>query len=228
MKIKTVFGALLVMSVMLASCEKDSSKKHGANGHEWVDLGLSVKWATCNVGASKPEYSGWYYQWAGIQDVSDTKNDLCWANCPYHTGSDPDTDWTKYVPSLDNHLVLDPGDDVASVEWKGGWRMPTYEEWVELMDKSNCSWMWTSINDVYGYKVVSRKPGYVGNWIFLPAAGLREGKNLKYEGKRGIYWSSSLETDSPYNGHIAEFHSDDFYMGGMFRFYGYSVRPVLD
>ena len=143
-----------------------------------VDLGLSVKWASCNLGASKPTECGGYYQWAGTTDVSDTSIYLYWDNCPYHTGSDKNTGWTKYntkssYGTVDNKPVLDAMDDAATVALGGKWRMPTDEEWTELLNTDNCSWTWTSIDGVNGYKVQSKKSGYTDNWIFLPAAGYR-------------------------------------------------------
>ena len=143
-----------------------------------VDLGLSVKWATCNLGASKPTEYGEYYQWAGTTDVSDTGIYLGLSNCPYHTGCVYDLGWTKYntnpsYGTVDNKTVLESMDDAASVAFGEKWRMPTDEEWQELCNTDNCSWTWTTIDGVNGYKVQSKKSGYSDKWIFLPAAGYR-------------------------------------------------------
>ena len=198
-----------------------------------VDLGLSVKWASCNLGASKPTEYGGYYQWAGTKDVSDTSIYLDWSNCPYHTGSSYSSGWTKYnmIPSwgtVDNKTVLEPMDDVASVALGGKWRIPTDEEWTELRNTNNCSWTWTAIDGVNGYKVQSKKPGYTDNWIFLPAAGWRDLDYLYDVGSRGDYWSSSLYTVSPDGACSMIFNSG--YFGGYYslRYYGQSVRPVSE
>ena len=199
-----------------------------------VDLGLSVKWATCNLGASKPEEYGGYYQWAGLADVSDKSIYLDLSNCPYHIGSSSSTGWTKYVPSNkssywsgsgspDNKRVLDPEDDVAHVKLGGRWRMPTYAEWQELID--NCTSVWTTLNGVEGTKFTSKKNG---NSIFLPAAGYRTGSTLGHAGSFGNYWSSSLYTDDPTYAYYPYFYSG--YVGRYYssRCLGQSVRPVSE
>lgn len=202
-----------------------------------VDLGLSVLWGNCNIGASKPEEYGGYYQWAGTTDVTDTNIYLDSSNCPYHTGSSYLSGWTKYntQPSygtVDNNTVLDPSDDVAHVKLGGKWRTPTIEEWKELTNTSNCSWTWTSINGINGYKVQSKKTGLTNKWIFLPAAGFRLDNYLNNVGSIGEYWSSSLNTDRPYSAYyIIYFYSgpvdtDNRYNNN--RYSGRTVRPVSD
>ena len=208
--------------------------------HDYVDLGLSVKWATCNVGASKPEDYGGYYQWAGTKDVKSTSINLDWSNCPYHTGSDENTGWTKYVwasqpfywsgtGSPDGKTLLDPSDDVARVVWKGSWRMPTHSEFDELVKNENCSWTWTSINGINGYKVQSKKPGYTDNWIFLPAAGRRRNGKLEDVQSTGRYWAATILGSSTLNGDIL-YLSETSHNSAVsnLRYYGNSVRPVTE
>ena len=198
-----------------------------------VDLGLSVLWASCNLGASKPTEYGGYYQWAGTEDVSDTSINL-WDNCPYHTGSDEYSGWTKYNTveshgTVDNKTVLEAMDDAATVALGGEWRMPTREEWDELSNTSNCSWTWTTIDGVKGYKVQSKKPGYTDKWIFLPAAGSRYDDHLYYVGSIGHYWSSSLTTGGPiYAGDMAFSSGHSFRTFFTSRCHGQSVRPVSE
>lgn len=207
---------------------------------EVVDLGLSVNWATCNLGASKPEEYGGYYQWAGTTDVTNKSISLDWSNCPYHKGtSSSTTGWTKYVPAdkssfwsgsnnPDNKTVLDPEDDIAHVKLGGNWRMPTIEEWDELKNTSNCSWTWTSINGINGYKVQSKVAGFTDNWIFLPAAGHRSSGSLSDVGSYGYYWSSSLDTGNPNGACFLRFYSGDVYTHNHYRYSGLSVRPVSE
>ena len=199
---------------------------------ECVDLGLSVKWATCNLGASKPTENGGYYQWAGTKDVSDTSINLDWDNCPYHTGSDENSGWTKYnkessYGTVDDKTVLESMDDAASVALGGKWRMPTAEEWAELNNTYNCSWTWTAIDGVNGYKVQSKKSGYTDNWIFLPAAGIRDSDDLYYVGSLGYYWGSALFPDNPLGAYGMLFDSG-YFERYYCRFYGLSVRPVSE
>ena len=200
---------------------------------EYVDLGLSVKWATCNLGASTPTEYGGYYQWAGTKDVSDTKINLDMYNCPYHSGSSWNKGWTKYntdpsYGTVDNKTVLEAIDDAASVALGGKWRMPTAEEWQELRNPDNCSWTLTTIDGVNGYKVQSKKSGYTDNWIFLPAAGYRNSNDLYDVGSFGNYWSSSLKSDRPGDAYNMWFYLSSFYRTHNYRFYGYSVRPVSE
>lgn len=192
-----------------------------------VDMGLSVKWATCNLGASKPEEYGGYYQWAGTRDVSDTSIDLDWDNCPYHTGSSSDSGWTKYNTKssygiVDNKTTLEASDDAATVNLGGKWRMPTDAEWTEL--RNSCSWTWTTLNGVEGYIVTSIKNG---NGIFLPAAGYRYSDYLSGVGYYGGYWSSSLHPDYPSYAYRKDFGSYDVNKT-IRRYSGLSVRPVSE
>ena len=159
--------------------------------HEYVDLGLSVKWATCNVGATKPEEYGDYFAWGETQP----KSNYDWSTYKYCNGSYKTL--TKYNNSssygtVDNKTTLDLSDDAARANWGGSWRMPTRAEQDEL--RNNCTWTWTTQNGVNGYKVTSKSNG---NSIFLPAAGYRDDSSLNNAGSTGYYWSSSLYTDNP-------------------------------
>ena len=198
-----------------------------------VDLGLSVKWASFNLGASKPSEYGGYYQWAGTEDVSDTGIYLYISNCPYHTDSSSSSSWTKYntnssYGTVDNKTVLEPMDDAASVALGGKWRIPTDEEWTELCNTDNCSWTWTTIDGINGYKVQSKMPGYTDNWIFLPAAGCRDGHYLYDVGSASGYWSSSLYLDKPWRACHMYFTSSNVGRYNHLRYYGLSVRPVSE
>lgn len=208
-----------------------SSSVLGTSGA--VDMGTSVKWAACNLDAGKPEGYGGYYQWGGLQDVTAESYYLDWDNCPYHTGSSEYGGWTKYVPlnassywsgsgNPDNKTVLDPEDDVAHVKLGGKWRMPTDEEFGELVNA--CLWEWTTHEGANGYMVYS----FVGNRIFLPAAGWRSGDGLYDVGSRGYYWSSSLSTDYPDEAYYMSFRSGDVYTSDNDRYDGRSVRPVSE
>lgn len=195
--------------------------------YELIDLGFSVKWASCNLGASRPEEYGGYYQWAGTQDVSDLGIDLDLSNCPYFTGRG----WVRYNPNssygiVDDWTVLYPEDDAATVALGGKWRIPTAEEWTDLLEK--CNWTWTTLNKVDGYKVQSNMSGYSDNWIFLPAAGCRLDESLHRAGLGGCYWSSSLNTSLPNAAYDLAFSSDRVSKQYDYRYRGCSVRPVSD
>ena len=188
-----------------------------------VDLGLSVKWASCNLGASKPEEYGGYYQWAGTVDVTNRSYILDWDKCPYHTEYSYDIGWSKYYSNLSNNLTtLEASDDAATVHLGEAWRMPTDEEWTELLE--NCTWKWTTLNGVNGQMGTSKENG---NTIFLPAGGYRRLDALHDEGSYGDYWSSSLYLDGQHNGCCAYLYSDGVFRYRYYRYYGYSIRPVL-
>ena len=191
------------------------------NGYAYVDLGLSVKWATCNVGASSPEEYGDYYAWG----ETEAKSTYDWGTYKWCKGSQ--YTMTKYCTdsnygTVDNKTVLESSDDVAQVKWGGSWRMPTDAEMTEL--RENCTWMWTTQNKMKGYKVTSKKNG---NSIFLPAAGYRKDGSLNFASSVGHYWSSSLSISNPYGAYYLLFLSDAV-SSGINRYSGQSVRPVCD
>ena len=178
--------------------------------HVAVDLGLSVKWATCNVGAEKPEEYGDYFAWGEVEP----KDEYSWEN--YKWGIIANI--TKYN-AIDGKIILDAEDDVATVHWGGNWRMPTVEEQTELREQ--CVWIWITQNGVKGYKVV----GPNGNFIFLPAAGNITGDKLSYPDVMGYLWSSSVKPGiNAHRMHFAKNIIED-YEGGS-RACGASVRPV--
>ena len=189
-----------------------------------VDLGLSVKWATCNVGANKPEEYGDYFAWGETKpkEIFDY-NTYKWFDNEGSSGL------TKYCTNsdfgrVDNKSTLELSDDAAHANWGGSLRMPTKEETDELIN--NCNWTWTTKSDIRGFLGTSKKNG---KSIFFPTAGYRnEYGSLVLEQNYGCYWSSDLDKDAP---------SDAWYLGvssrGSVRIFssgrsysGLSVRPV--
>ena len=168
---------------------------------EMVDLGLSVKWATCNVGATTPEGYGEYFAWG------ETKPKSNYSSSNYTYDADPAT-----LPSYA---------DAATVNWGGAWRMPTRAEWTELID--NCTWTWTTQNGVEGYKVTSKSNG---NSIFLPVTGYRYDSSLKF-GDFGYYWIPSLNTVYSSLASYFYFSPNSLETQSNYdRYFGLSVRPV--
>ena len=194
------------------------------NGHEYVDLGLSVKWATCNVGATKLEEYGDYFAWGETQP----KSTYDWSTYKWCRGSIYTQ--TKYCTNssfgtVDNKTTLELSDDAARANWGGSWRMPTKAEQDEL--RTECTWTWTTENGVNGYRVTSNKAGYTDKSIFLPAAGCRYPSAPYYAGSCGYYWSSSLYTDYPSDAYLLSFSSGEAdWRSHVYRDYGFSVRPV--
>ncbi len=193
---------------------------------EAVDLGLSVCWASFNVGATKPEEYGDYFAWG----ETEPKTDYSWSTYKWCNGDD--NKLTKYCTNssywdssdpIDYKTVLDSEDDAAHMNWGCTWRMPTDAEWTELRD--NCTWTWT--DNYNGSGIAGRQvTASNGKSIFLPAAGHRSGSGLYDAESRGFYWSSSL-----YRGWSgAAWHvfldSGGFGTDTIFRYNGQSVRPV--
>ncbi|MCQ2110956.1 MAG: hypothetical protein MJY79_05630 [Bacteroidaceae bacterium] len=204
---------------------KSFVREYKVPAYEYVDLGLSVKWATFNVGATKPEEYGNYFAWG----ETEPKSDYSWSTYKYCNGSY--NTLTKYCSEhsfgyngfTDNKTVLDLEDDAAHVNWGGDWRMPTEEEQDELSE--NCTWIWTTLNGVNGFKVQSKKLGYTDKWIFLPAAGTCFGDYLDEVGSWGDYYSSSVL--DPSVAYYLYFNSAGVHWGSYSSHCnGRSVRPV--
>ena len=163
------------------------------NGHEYVDLGLpsGTLWATCNVGATKPEEFGDYYAWGEINTKKTYKIDS------YRYSNGNYLSLTKYCTKsglgiTDNLTTLQGGDDSATTYWGGGWRMPSEAQWNELLE--NTTNKWTIQNGVNGRLFTAKN----GQTLFLPAAGDRNDESvLNLVGVIGYYWSNSLYTDNP-------------------------------
>ena len=183
-----------------------------------VDLGLSVKWAGWNVGASSPEQYGGYYAWGETEE----KSDYDWDTYKYWSDEDDDHYWdsNEYINIGSN--ISSTQYDVATVKWGNGWRMPTKEELKELYNK--CTFEGYTYKGVAGCKVT----GPNGNSIFLPCAGGRYGTSLEFAGCNGYYWSGSLLENFSNLAWFLAVDDDGYrfvtYDGG--RMYGNSVRPV--
>jgi hypothetical protein len=223
-------------------------KSGSEKGHDYVDLGLpsGTKWATCNVGARIPYGYGEYYAWGETR---------------YYSGG-VNTEWNYYLDrnitsssdcGTDKDLLKGLTDiagtqyDAAYVNWGGKWRMPTKDQWDELLNE--CYWVYTTsynnshINGgyiVYKAKTSSDKGKKIYKdgtpsssyflsdaHIFLPAAGSRHDGDLRDAGSWGYYWSSSLSTDCPFYAWDVNFLSGYVSHNRSYRCFGYSVRAVF-
>ena len=191
------------------------------NGYAYVDLGLSVKWATMNVGATSPEDYGDYFAWG----ETEPKEEYNWSTYKWCDGDF--SDLTKYCSLsefgiVDNKTKLEPEDDAATVNWGGAWRMPTKEEQVELI--TECNWTLDTMNGVDGYTVT----GPNGNSIFLPISGYFSDTNVEDIGYNGTYWSSEQKSDYSSQAYVIDIYNDgDISLFANSRYYGLSIRPVL-
>lgn len=192
------------------------------NGREYVDLGLSVNWAICNVGAIHPEDNGQKYAWG----ETSPKSSYTWINYDFcfsgHT--DDNVELKKYVCedsrfgfAIDRKETLELSDDVANDNWGKGWRMPTKTEFLELIN--NCAITWVQKNGHRGYLFTSKKDGFTDKSIFFPVDG---------NSNSTTYWTSSVKRRDPRMAWGIRFESTRSapYAQTENRFFGHLVRPV--
>ena len=179
-----------------------------------LDLGLSVKWATCNLGATSPEEYGDYFAWG----ETEPKEKYSWET--YKWGSS----LSKYN-ATDDKKILDPEDDAAHVRLGDKWRIPSVEEHNELIE--NCVWTCTTFNDITGYKVTAKN----GNSIFLPTVGYKGSNGPSYPaGQYGLYWLRDVnESSYAYLFNIQYLGASPSIISKMgTRCYGFAIRPVCE
>ena len=198
------------------------------NNHEYVDLGLSVKWATCNIGASKPEEYGNYYAWGEVrtkQNYSwETYNDLVKTNINYDLTKDDYVLTKEYFHKYDRFSSTTFGkeDDAATISWGQSWRTPSIEDVIELW---NLPHEWVTIKGVTGMKFTAPN----GNSIFLPATGGIKLSSSFEKSETGYYWTRNLHDDDYDVSELAKVFGFDKEGGGLVRakrYYGFAIRPV--
>lgn len=176
------------------------------NGHEWVDLGLSVKWATCNVGASSPSDYGMYYAWG----QTSTECEL----------------W-EFPKKPKRSIAGKSSYDAARANWGGTWRIPTVDEFEELVKE--CTWTWTTQDGHNGYRVTGKN----GKSIFLPAAGgfnfYGGDASVRGSGEHGYYWSATRNKKYILLAYYLSFDNGyydwDYFIN---RILSFTIRPVTE
>ncbi len=204
---------------------------------EAVDMGLSVKWASFNLGASAPEEFGDYYAWGEVVP----KDRYHWVTYKWCEGTG--NSLTKYNSEsdygiVDNKYILDSEDDAANYVLRGDWRIPSTKEWDELINPNNCDWTWTTQNDVNGYLVTSKR---TDNSIFIPVAGLKSNDTFyPCNNSFTYYWLNELinPNDSKWSKNAWSHYSDRASAGNFRqdridsycndRYSGLPIRPILD
>jgi hypothetical protein len=200
------------------------------NGHEYVDLGLSVKWGTCNIDALTPVEYGGYYAWgddapyAHIAEIF-TKNGVFRKDIHPISESGFTEDLARYhrvMFALENRLEHKNA-DIAHYKWGEGWRLPTYAEFKELYN--NCTWQELIIDGIVCYKGTSKIPGYTDRYIILPNAGCQWVEeetdfDAGFDVPTATYWSSTFRKAAVFNAK----QLDDSIM--FFAPVGFPVRPV--
>ena len=210
----------------MVSCSKEAGQESATPPEGAVNLGLSVFWAECNLGADDPVGYGDFYAWGELED----KEDYTWETYRFRTdgNSEGDVILSKYnsIAShgvVDQKVALDPEDDVVRVRLGGKWRLPTMKEFQELID--SCEWTWTNKRGVLGYKVESRVNG---NSIFLPSTGYCYQKALHGEGYGGYYWTSGTHGTTSSKAHRLFFTPNRKGSSLYLRCLGQPVRPVSE
>ena len=223
--------AFASMMAICASCEKSGNEgEGGADASGAVDLGLSVKWASCNLGASSPYENGNYYAWGEITTKEKYVKET------YRFYELREDAWEPYILKynissdyghVDNKTQLDRADDAAHVILGGKWRIPTKQEWDELI--SNCTWEFIIKNRKEYLEFTSKKNG---RSIIFPSAGTYDGKHgLIGVGDSGGYWSSSLYKNDPESAYALvweEYEDIGSDYDGDYRYCGLSIRPIKD
>lgn len=238
-------SVILLLSLSVSSCSEDEnesgknilSKELSVSGVEgkfsYVDLGLGVKWATYNVGASQSTDDGFFFAWG----ETFSKNDYNCTTYKYCEGKKVDgelpKDFTKYCNNsnygiVDYDLHLLAADDAATANWGDSWRMPTTEEFQDLLDF--CTWEWTENLNGTGIAGSVGTSKVNGNTIFFPTAGARYKSNYIFVRERGYYWTRSLngKLSNPGQAYCALFTNGDCEVNYTSRADGLCVRAVFE
>ena len=195
---------------------------------EFVDLGLSVKWANTNLGAEHEYDYGDYYMWGSTTPNNDDK--CSWATCPFNNGSS--SYYADYFASVEDTVcpdgILASDYDAVYQATNGKAHIPTQEQIQELIDGTDNEWVedynGTGIN---GYKFVNKTDS--SKFIFIPASGYRSSSYFSGQGSLGYVWSSSLRTNTPYFAWYLYFNSDYTKINyGFYRYFGYTLRGVSE
>ena len=197
------FNNVTLPNGSIVTVYEDYTKTEKAINTEYVDLGLpsGLKWAKCNIGATSETEGGVFFQWGETSGISESllgkysDEKYTWTTYKYCNGS-YDT-LTKYCidneyGTVDDKSILDTEDDAARAIMGGDWRMPTSNEFQELIDNTTNVWIENyNGSGINGRKFTSKKNG---NSIFIPASGYATGTTVYDRGIFGYYWSSSLFT----------------------------------
>ena len=224
----------------LISAVKDAAQKMKVtenNGHAFVEMGDGLKWATCNVGASKPEDFGDYFSWGDTEPYYLSLDPLIWkegiyegygkaSNKHYEIDTENRTATLLKYTNSDGKTVLEPEDDAAAVNWEGSWRMPTAQEFEKLADPDKFTWTDETLNGVNVVRVTSKVKGYEGNSIVLPKAS--DVLAIYFRAERHpqcLYWTSTRDIDVD---RAMRLYCNDgkLEVNWTDRFLGMPVRPV--
>lgn len=210
----------------------------GNDGKEYevVDLGLSTGtlWAKCNMGATSPEQTGSLYAWGEIE----TKSSYQWNN--YYWSDGDDLSLFKYCTdptygTVDGISILEQADEAPSSIMGPRWRIPSDQDFRDLLTTRNCTAKWCKLNGVGGFLFTSVRKGYEGNAIFIPLAGMNDHGTFRFEGQYGWYWCNNLFYDGEHQKSITKEASvlylqhtdvDNHIIKSRPRCVGLPIRPI--
>ena len=202
-----------------------------------VDMGLSVKWAACNLGADYITDYGDHFAWGVTTPYYSSLSPLTWKDGKtagydwdsYPWTTDGGSTFTKYNGS--DYNTLQSTDDAATAAYGSSYHIPTSDQFNELLNPDNCDKEWVTDylgSGVNGYLFTSKKDGKTSQKVFFPAAGEYFKTDLGSTNTMGIYWSSSLKTDETESAWYFQVESTDAFVTRNLRYDGLSVRPVSD
>lgn len=176
-----------------------------------IDMGLpsGVRWATCNVGAESLADEGLFFSWGNVEGHA-MGDEYDFSESVYNTTPGA---------SIDTDLSLEQ--DAARAYQGYPWRMPSADEFQELID--NCTTVWTTLDGVDGILFTSNLNG---NTVFFPATGFYNGTSLRNRGSSGYLLSSTYRTATQAARLLFD-SSGTINVQSTSRFYGYPVRAVL-
>lgn len=206
MKKITIMSLFALWMLMISAAPKQKTSRGlpvGGTRATAVDMGLSVKWADHNLGASRATDYGKYFAWGALRPSAEYIDTLC-------------PTWERNFDYTE--VAADTLYDAAIMAWGSEWRMPTSSELKELID--SCTWTFTSAGGVKGYRVT----GPSGGHIFLPAAGYKIGRSLLFNGQEGMYWSA--EPIGTRLAGILRFDDNSHSWFNFSRSSGLPIRPV--
>lgn len=211
----TANGKQAVCKINVAPKE---SKPNVGEEYEYVDLGLSVYWASKNLGANKPEDTGSYYAW-GETSPKSSFNEYNSSTYGYHISN-----YGSKVEDDENYYSLFSEFDAATKKLGSEWSIPTITQWKELWDKCNFEMIYDSNKQLKGIKAI----GVNKNYIYLPVTGA---KYLLYSENEGCYWSKYGDIREPYKYALgisfpSRYGIYSFNDCAYFRYMGLPIRPV--
>ena len=189
-----------------------------------LDLPSRTKWACCNVGATRPESCGKYYAWGEIS----TKTVFSPVSYKYATGDDIRSDGYTYKRNIVfqnlGRSICNTRYDVATMVWGDPWRMPSDDQFAELID--NCTYVSTTVNNVKGMKFTSKVNG---KSIFFPASGYCNNTETCSKDETGYYWSGTQSTRYESDALTIALYCRGYSKVDRFgtnRISGHTIRPV--